>query len=435
MITDMLKISVSLPAYGIDGKESVYKNEGPEYGDDFAAVLAQVSGQEDKTAETKPFEPATDAADARQAGSSGKADSVREDQKGARVAQSKQVAGESDSPHEAVGHSADKPGNTSSTGLRLSRLAEKVKKMGAFRRVAVPEPDAKTTTSLQPRDAKHIAKDVQALKGAVSKTVHGPRLKGQVVKDAAQQSLLKVGHSGANKHAESGPVKNGEALSGKVAGSRMRTAKIKGLWSNRAASHRGEQSDVKAVTSVLNRESQSSLSRELKTESSGPHESVLSKYEGSVKTVDVKPQQNAVQIADGSFDEIVRQFTILMRRGGGEAKLLLQPEHLGSLKLRIQVDRGEVATSILVDNQAVKDLILSRLNILEESLLEHGFDLSSFDVGVKGENSNPETASGMAGGRQADGSSGESLMSEEEVVEGPESAGLPWMSTRVNITV
>ena len=167
---------------------------------------------------------------------------------------------------------------------------------------------------------------------------------------------------------------------------------------------------------------------------------MLSKYEGSVKTIDMKPHYQNVQngdgvFADGNFDEIVRQFTLLLRKGGGEAKLLLQPEHLGSLKLRIQVDRGEVATSILVDNQAVKDLILSRLNILEESLLEHGFDLSSFDVGVKSENGDAETASGTAAGKRSGDSVVESSPMEDEVAAAGEMARLPWMSTRVNITV
>jgi flagellar hook-length control protein FliK len=194
------------------------------------------------------------------------------------------------------------------------------------------------------------------------------------------------------------------------------------------------------VAAHLKESTQNSFSAQAKAEGPGFTEAMLSKYEGSLKVVDVKSHNQTIQNADGlvgdsHFDEIVRQFTLLMRKGGGEAKLLLQPEHLGSMKLRIQLDKGEVATSIVVDNQAVKDLILSRLNILEESLLEHGFDLGSFDVGVKSENGNSDAASETASGNRQRGSGDvpASMEYEDEAV--LETARLPWMSTRVNITV
>jgi flagellar hook-length control protein FliK len=164
-------------------------------------------------------------------------------------------------------------------------------------------------------------------------------------------------------------------------------------------------------------------------------ETLLSRYEDSVKSVEIKSNYQNNKIADGNFEEIVRQFTLLMRKGGGEAKLLLQPEHLGSLKLRIQLDRGEVATSIVVDNQAVKDLILSRLNILQESLLEHGFDLGSFEVGVKDDNAGGEAAAEPAKGNPNAGTVEETTGVDDDVLNGNEVGHLPWISTRVNITV
>ena len=36
-----------------------------------------------------------------------------------------------------------------------------------------------------------------------------------------------------------------------------------------------------------------------------------------------------------------------------------------------------------MENQAVKDLIVTRLNVLEQGLLQHGFSLGSFQVEVK----------------------------------------------------
>jgi flagellar hook-length control protein FliK len=113
--------------------------------------------------------------------------------------------------------------------------------------------------------------------------------------------------------------------------------------------------------------------------------------------------------------------------------MVLEPEHLGQLRLRIQLDRGEVTTNMVVDNQAVKELIMSRLNVLEESLLEHGFGLGSFEVGVKGENAEGDRSSTEAQGRKV--SSTVNPVDNPIPVEGVREQYLPWISSRVNITV
>lgn len=163
-------------------------------------------------------------------------------------------------------------------------------------------------------------------------------------------------------------------------------------------------------------------------------DAVLTRYEDSMKSVEIKSNYQNLKNADGNFDEIVRQFTLLLKNGGGEARLVLQPEHLGNLRLRIQLDRGEVATSIIVDNQAVKDLILSRLNILEESLLRHGFGLGSFEVGVKGENAEGDKSSAKAQTRRSVRIPGSAVEDEGLNVPMPEQY-LPWISSRVNIRI
>jgi hypothetical protein len=159
------------------------------------------------------------------------------------------------------------------------------------------------------------------------------------------------------------------------------------------------------------------------------------KHEVSSKSIPIESNHQTLKYADGNFDEIIRQFNLLVRRGGGEARLLLQPEQLGSLKLRIQLDRGEIATSFLVDNQAVKDLIVSRMNILEESLLEHGFHLGSFDVDVKGEGAESSMASREGTGGSKAVPVNPQMKEYEMPLDVSQAQYLPWMSTRVNLTV
>jgi hypothetical protein len=162
-------------------------------------------------------------------------------------------------------------------------------------------------------------------------------------------------------------------------------------------------------------------------------DTILSRYEESARSVDVKSNYQNLKNADGNFNEIVRQFNILVKNGGGEARMVLEPEHLGHLKLRIQLDRGEVTTNMVVDNQAVKELIMSRLNILEESLLKHGFGLGSFEVGVKGENAEGDRSSAKAQGRK--GFSTVNPVDNSVPEESVQEQYLPWISSRVNITV
>jgi flagellar hook-length control protein FliK len=88
---------------------------------------------------------------------------------------------------------------------------------------------------------------------------------------------------------------------------------------------------------------------------------------------------------------------------------------------------------MVVDNQAVKELIMSRLNILEQNLLEQGFSLGSFEVEVKDRNTEPETA-----GKDVKKGPGINNIEDEDQdleISRASMSGLPWISTVVNITV
>jgi len=157
--------------------------------------------------------------------------------------------------------------------------------------------------------------------------------------------------------------------------------------------------------------------------------SAFLKYEHSMQNVDMKTHYQFQKIADGNFNEIIKQFTLILNRGGGEARLHLHPESLGELKLSVKLNNNEVSTNMLVDNQSVKDLIMERLNVLAESLQEQGFQLGSFQVEVKDkQNDSYEVFNGA--GRAA------AIAGDEEIAAGNEAPTVPpWMSTLINITV
>ena len=432
MITDMLKTSASLPMNSTGERESVRRNEGNEFRGEFATVLAQVTGQEEKGTVTNTLENTAHEHDAEQTRPSQNTGAPRDTAEEAQTIQSERDASKADPAKEKVSHKTDELSQKTPSQERLKALADKLSEMTARQRIEKPGPDVKSGAALGVNDEK---KEKQNGKAAAIKNQHRSVLRGKDVKLAAHRIAVKGPRDSVTKHQEPRTVENQRFWPEKKTGEQVRSLKMKALRSSTPSSDRGMSSHLHEIHVNLKNEPRDSLSGKAKTAAPELHETVLSKYEGSAKIIEIKPHYNSVQKADGHFDEIIRQFTLLLRKGGGEAKLLLQPEHLGSMKLRIQVDRGEVATSILVDNQAVKDLILSRLNILEESLLEHGFGLGSFEVGVKGEKGEGDTASGTARGNRSGVNGGEAALMEDDPVASQETARLPWISTRVNITV
>lgn len=157
------------------------------------------------------------------------------------------------------------------------------------------------------------------------------------------------------------------------------------------------------------------------------------KYENNIPNTVTKLDYQIHRSADEIFNDIVKQFSMVVKKGGGEAKVVLQPEVLGQVKLSLKLYNNEVNTFMVVDNQAVKELIMSRLNILEQNLLEQGFSLGSFEVEVKDRNTEPETA-----GKDVKKGPGINNIEDEDQdleISRASMSGLPWISTVVNITV
>lgn len=154
------------------------------------------------------------------------------------------------------------------------------------------------------------------------------------------------------------------------------------------------------------------------------------KYDSNVPRTPVKQVYQIHGNADEIFNDIVKKFSLVVKKGGGEARLVLQPEVLGQLKMKMSLNNHVVNTFMVVDNEAVKDLILGKLNILEQNLLQQGFNLGSFQVDVKDKNTGPGTSQDEAkNGHRID-----DLDEEDSIPEIEKSSGVPWISTIVNLT-
>jgi flagellar hook-length control protein FliK len=84
--------------------------------------------------------------------------------------------------------------------------------------------------------------------------------------------------------------------------------------------------------------------------------------------------------------ELVRAAGIVLRDGGGEIKLTLKPESLGSVRIRMNLVDNAIEGRIIVDNSAVKHAFEGSLDSLMRALTAEGFQTASLSVSVGGQN-------------------------------------------------
>ncbi len=163
---------------------------------------------------------------------------------------------------------------------------------------------------------------------------------------------------------------------------------------------------------------------------------ITKKYDHNVPEL-VKTDGYIIQRnADEIFSEVVKHFSFVVNKGGGEAKILLTPPELGTIKMSVKLSDGKVSTAFFVDNPTVKEIIDSKLLVLQQNLLEQGFQLGSFEVSVKDQSTN---LNNFAEAKNNRGSIKKVVLGEDiedlsgELIQSIES--VPWMSNFINIQV
>jgi len=92
-----------------------------------------------------------------------------------------------------------------------------------------------------------------------------------------------------------------------------------------------------------------------------------------------------------SPQEIIKQITehikTDVKAAINEVKIMLRPESLGELTLKISIERGIVTAHFVAESHRVKEIIESNMGSLKDALAESGVDVGQLDVSVsQGEN-------------------------------------------------
>ena len=71
-------------------------------------------------------------------------------------------------------------------------------------------------------------------------------------------------------------------------------------------------------------------------------------------------------------------------KGNGQMSIRLNPGELGELKIQVRMDDNRLRVEVQADNKMVKDLLLSNLDSLKDSLASKNFTMAGFDVSTGG---------------------------------------------------
>ena len=116
----------------------------------------------------------------------------------------------------------------------------------------------------------------------------------------------------------------------------------------------------------------------------------VSERENNVQTLSMKKSDFAGTlknlIRDKAVPDIVKQTGILLKDANqGEIRLILRPEALGKVRIRLNLDENNIAGRIFVENINVKDAFNSTLEELQRALRDSGFNAANLEVSVQGD--------------------------------------------------
>lgn len=85
------------------------------------------------------------------------------------------------------------------------------------------------------------------------------------------------------------------------------------------------------------------------------------------------------------MNQVVKSTGIVLKDGSsGEIRLLLKPEHLGSVRIQLEMKDNLISGKIVVENQNVRQLFQQNLESLYRAFQESGFSTASLNVSVNG---------------------------------------------------
>ena len=88
----------------------------------------------------------------------------------------------------------------------------------------------------------------------------------------------------------------------------------------------------------------------------------------------------SAEISQNQRDSIIRRVALALSTGGGEMRLQLQPQHLGHVAVRLQLEDRSLRLELRAERAEVSEALGRDLEALRHALQEQGLDVEHFDV-------------------------------------------------------
>ena len=83
--------------------------------------------------------------------------------------------------------------------------------------------------------------------------------------------------------------------------------------------------------------------------------------------------------------ELLKQAQVVLKKGGGNIEMLMKPEGIGSVKLKVSMDNGQLNVQMITENETAKKMLEKGLGELKSSLAEHQLKVDNIKVDVGSE--------------------------------------------------
>lgn len=90
-------------------------------------------------------------------------------------------------------------------------------------------------------------------------------------------------------------------------------------------------------------------------------------------------------------NQIMEKIKVSIKPEISEVKMILKPEQLGEVSLKIATQNGIVTAQFIAENQKVKEIIEANFNQLKDMLNEQGINVGALEVNVSGDESQETT--------------------------------------------
>ncbi|MCM3746007.1 flagellar hook-length control protein FliK [Paenibacillus pasadenensis] len=128
------------------------------------------------------------------------------------------------------------------------------------------------------------------------------------------------------------------------------------------------------------------------------------------------PVVNVHKFAEEMGGLMLQKLSITSSDQAAEARIVLNPEHLGQVDIKLYMQNGHLTATFLADTPAAREAIENQLAQLRQTLQLQGIQVERMEVSSQLQASLSFGQQGQSGGQQRQGSAGDRAASEESAV-------------------